>query len=79
MMRMLSALILTGLLGVTGCQGDEDSMEPMDAGQTMVVTTPSGPASCAEMCMQMYRTCVRMENDVATCAADRDACKKECS
>jgi hypothetical protein len=79
-MRMLSALILAGLFGVAGCQGDNgDPMEqPMDGGQTMVVTTP-GQSPCKEMCMQMYRTCVRMEHSVETCAADRDACMKECS
>jgi hypothetical protein len=78
-MRMLSALLLAGLFAVTGCHGDEETMEPtMDGGTTVAVTTTPAQMACLDMCQAIYRMCVGPDGDVKGCMADRAACREAC-
>jgi hypothetical protein len=79
---IVKKMMLVALFAWLGCQGmetDESEMTPQMTDGGVKALTSSGPVNCVGQCVAVYRMCVRGGDEVATCAADREACKEDCN
>ena len=66
-MKLVSVLVLGSLFAVLGYQLDGIRTPP-----------PAPQLNCVARCVQIFRMCIKSGENPADCAAERDACKKDC-